>query len=532
MLGNTKAEGLGSTAFWGFTPAINLREYYEMFFQDHAADSMNILLVGSSDSRHLLRTISDPSEFQRPHFNFFVVDSSLEIYARYILQLYIAFEHYHRFNLQDKTELFLELFGNTLIREYTATYLRCAAQEFIRICTSYDCDTQYSPFFDLSAMKFKERDVLESIFKFWRDKDSKAFDISKCWDSRLRKHLGTRYDAIPNVFDWDCSITLHDRQANQIDSGEYSKWRRIGIAFELRKADYIVSNRSLASGKSFKTPSGEPLVYWGYWGDLTTSPFITFGIDTSKLPELRRQVNGKSVYGANVTSEANVRGLLWQLQHHRKCPLSIAAPFCVKRDEEQDTQQSTQDADEKDRGFVFDFKEVQEEKCAESARNSVETIFHTVPYARLSPPNSFSVKYLPINSFPDLPTRHRSLFEGESSGLLDVVYIGCSLAHLLNSPKLQIHSEPLYESKDNQREKVVDPDNGTPYGVNGLLSILKEKSMLVVESVLYLVELRPAEIEAYVENITRAANALGFQPATMPKPLEDHHLFFVRRATK
>ncbi len=31
-------------------------------------------------------------------------------------------------------------------------------------------------------------------------------------NSRVRQHLGVRYDAIPNVFDWDCSITLQDRQ--------------------------------------------------------------------------------------------------------------------------------------------------------------------------------------------------------------------------------------------------------------------------------------------------------------------------------
>ena len=47
--------------------------------------------------------------------------------------------------------------------------------------TDFDYLSQRLPMFDLSALKFKERDQLEAIFKFWRSSDDRAFDISKFW---------------------------------------------------------------------------------------------------------------------------------------------------------------------------------------------------------------------------------------------------------------------------------------------------------------------------------------------------------------
>lgn len=32
-----------------------------------------------------------------------------------------------------------------------------------------------------SMFQFKERDMLEGVFKFWRNTDPKCFDITKCW---------------------------------------------------------------------------------------------------------------------------------------------------------------------------------------------------------------------------------------------------------------------------------------------------------------------------------------------------------------
>ena len=80
------------------------------------------------------------------------------------------------------------------------------------------------------SSQFKERDLLEGIFKFWRSPDDTTFDIKKHWwvgvvsfcnhtlftdifsrrEGRLRHYLGARYDSRSGVFDWDCQMKLKE----------------------------------------------------------------------------------------------------------------------------------------------------------------------------------------------------------------------------------------------------------------------------------------------------------------------------------
>ncbi|TGZ44686.1 hypothetical protein CRM22_011197 [Opisthorchis felineus] len=493
MQANLKAEALGNIAWWGFTPAVDLLASYIKYFDSRLPNQVNVLVVGGGDSRHILQTIANVAADSVVSATFFITDTCLESYARVMLQLYIALENEHRLNLQDKTETFLELFGNTLLRENVATYLRHVASEFIR-------------------------------------------------DYRLRKHLGTRYDAIPNVFDWDCSITLHDRKAEQIDSREYSRWRQCGVAFELRQADYIVPNRSLASGRSFKTPKGETSIYWGYWGDITTSPYITFGIRTDNHPELARQVNGKRVYGATTVAEVNLRDMLWRLEHHRECPKKIAAPFLNDR---KDGKQSGDTEDTTEAENEGENVQLVNENHGESGGDisnmvSFESHLRETPYVPIQPSVPVTVKYLPVNSFPDLPTRYQSIILGENPHPLDIIYVGCGLAHLLDSAKLKpVHNSCFHEAA--LSDDTISPKERTsPHpkdrqlteneSCTGLTALISSKAILIVESVLYIVELRPAEIEAYVERVTKMASELGFQPSKKHEPMKDHHLIFVRNS--
>lgn len=147
----------------------------------------------------------------------------------------------------------------------------------------------------------------------------------------------------------------------------------------------------------------------------------------------------------------------------------------------------------------------------------------------LKPPIPFTVNYLPLNSFTELPRRYRSLLRTDDSELhLNVIYIGCSMAHLLDSSKLKPTKDVC--------ENTGDIETGQSKSQSGLLSLLDwgcedenvgGNALLIVESVLYMVEIRPAQIEAYVDRVTQMATALGFRPAFKPKPLEDHHLYFV-----
>ncbi|KAF5400299.1 hypothetical protein PHET_06152 [Paragonimus heterotremus] len=552
MSATSKAEGLGSISWWGFSPAIDLIEAYSGVFDLSSVESVTVLLAGGSDSRHILQTVSNATGDSSLTQNYFILDSALEVYARFMLQIYIAMEQEERFNLQgwfdvrniqcflEKTELFLELFGNTMIREFTATYLCHVANELIKITTSFDDSTKCLQFMNMAHLRFRERDVLESIFKFWREKDENVFDIFKCWDYRLRRHLGTRYDAIPNVFDWDCSITLHDRQADQIDSREYSWWRRRGVAFELRPADYTVSNRCLASGKPFRTSKGENTVYWGYWGDITCSPYLAFGITTSMYPELAKKVNGKRSYGATTISEVNVRSLLWRLGHSCKCPLTVAAPFCI--DNSRDSSKPEQDMnatgdlsddatgarpslsgkDSEESTVTSSSAEEDNGSMKKPSEASLTSRVQRKPYVPLRTQTQFSVNYLPLNSFTELSSRYRSLFLGDGGKPIDIVYMGCSLSHLLDDGKLVARRKHFKETSTQDEDGTIWTDDNS-----GLVNILNDKALLIVESVLYVVELRPAEVEAYVERVTKSALRLGFQPAKKPEPMKDHHLYFV-----
>jgi dynein assembly factor 3 len=106
--------------------------------------------------------------------------------------------------LQERVELFLELYGNSRIRPNTSDFLIAFSNRMINmVCLvcggisssrlalnapececapSTPCPTQITdvdlaakemPYLDISALKFRERDDLEAIFKFWRNDDPK-----------------------------------------------------------------------------------------------------------------------------------------------------------------------------------------------------------------------------------------------------------------------------------------------------------------------------------------------------------------------
>jgi dynein assembly factor 3 len=112
--------------------------------------------------------------------NFYVIESSLESVARQILFLNLALEAPETLGLQEKAEMFLELFGNSFLRPKTRDYLSKFSRALIKMSTDLDYMKGKMPLVDLSQLKFKERDFLETILKFWRECDVKV-------DSRIRR---------------------------------------------------------------------------------------------------------------------------------------------------------------------------------------------------------------------------------------------------------------------------------------------------------------------------------------------------------
>ncbi|KAJ3043662.1 Dynein assembly factor 3, axonemal [Rhizophlyctis rosea] len=78
----------------------------------------------------------------------------------------------------DRAQLFLELYGNILLREKSAAFMKERASELIRVVT--DEKGHLAKVFDFSQLKYRERDDLEFVFKFWRD-EKKQYEVDKLW---------------------------------------------------------------------------------------------------------------------------------------------------------------------------------------------------------------------------------------------------------------------------------------------------------------------------------------------------------------
>ena len=303
-------DGFGNINWWGYSPCIDLLANHD----SSASTDLNVLIVCAGDQRHLLKTISSLAGGinRTRRINFFVYEKMLELYARDLLLLSLSLEHPSRRGVQEKAELFLEIFGNLFVREYTANYVQSRAAEFIKYITDLDQLRQTNlNIFDFDLLKYKERDFLEGIFKFWRlrNQESKAyFPAEKCWEFRLRNYFGTRYDCRSNAYDWDFAMKLIDRKhAAVIHKKIYAKWRDTGVAFELRDSSYDTPNFTLASSTLLTDPrNGDKTGRRGYFGDIIVGPYLAYGIETNDEAKFFKKQNDFYKYTATDIARENV----------------------------------------------------------------------------------------------------------------------------------------------------------------------------------------------------------------------------------
>ncbi|XP_067408541.1 dynein axonemal assembly factor 3 isoform X2 [Emydura macquarii macquarii] len=251
-------DGFGTTCWWGFSPALDLqRECLEsslahLCLSQDDLPELNILLVGSVDGRHILKTMSQAHRWPQRRLNFYIVENNPEVLGRQLLFLSLALESPEKMGLQEKSEMFLELLGNSLIRSSTAAYLQEKSDLFIRYATDLDFQQCRLGAVDMSALK-----------------------------------------------------------AKAISGREYCRWRDTGVAFELREGVYDVPNKTLASGRLLRH-KGESVPARGYWGDIATGPYVPFGIE-SEEPSLLGTVNGIPAKSAQEISLYNVTALFHEL---------------------------------------------------------------------------------------------------------------------------------------------------------------------------------------------------------------------------
>lgn len=480
-------DGFGAITWWGFSPALDLQAKYQSLSSNVEDLKINensttkkgkraFLVVGAGDCRHILKTIVYACRHGQTDLDIFVVENNLEIYARDFLLLSIAFEPKERLGLQEKTELFLELFGNSLVRPQTSEYLQQKSSDFIRFITDLDYLEASLPVFNFSQLKFKERDQLESIFKFWRNPDPKLFDICQHWEERLRQYFATRYDSRKNIYDWDYNMKL-SKKVSIIHGNEYKSWREQGVAFELRSdSTYEVSNRTLASGLIIKR-DGERFARRGYWGDVINSPYLAFGIE-SEEKSLFKTSNGQHVKTSTLVSEYNVTALMHELMTGEMYTLP-------QSDDKKEAKKGKATLEE----LAEEVEEVEEtgkerKEIQEGANAKKDSVSQAQGYVKCP---GVKVHFLPVNCVPDLSRKSKY------SKLFDVIYFSNSMVHLL-TPEVN--------------------------------ETFADEAIIVAETTKFMLDLRPEQMQEYMKKITSMAQRAGCKASGNLDGEKDAHAFF------
>ena len=138
--------------------------------------------------------------------NIYIHEKQKENICRAILFLTIMCEK--QLSMRERQELFLDLYGNALIRDKSAAYLEGIVKELIQLVTEdHRCASPIKDLVSLEQLSFKDRDEMEEIFSSYLKKH--PFDMERLRDQRLRHHFADRYDFRRNAVDWDFQFTVH-----------------------------------------------------------------------------------------------------------------------------------------------------------------------------------------------------------------------------------------------------------------------------------------------------------------------------------
>lgn len=298
---------------WGFSEALDLNEEYEKYVknEENLPTELNILLFGSADPRHIIKTLARLYKHNdKTKVHFYVLEGCPALIARQMMLLSIALEPSNLLTLKTRTHLFMDIYGNTLIRSSSMGYINSKSNHLIKCVTDLNFNEKIQPIFDLSHLKFVERDCLEMALSFWREKEKNIFDLSGSWMECLRQQLGDRFDSREGAYDWDHQMRLKDNGAQQICSQEYKHWRETGIAFTFPEYRQSHVNKTFALQPS-KSNAG------GYLGDITTGPFCNFGLTCSDQKMLKSN-HGQNEYRATDITERNLFELLYEIQESKQ----------------------------------------------------------------------------------------------------------------------------------------------------------------------------------------------------------------------
>lgn len=274
-------------------------------------EPINILIAAGADPRHVLKTVAHWRRTSRGRkLRFFMHETHHEVLARHMLLIQVM--NNTSMGCRERMETFLSLHGNTLVREKDSLYVSDIAKEFIEMVAD-DSSHPLADVINLTHLKFKDRDILQDIFKGW-DKAA-PFDIEALRDQRCRGYYRERYDYRKNLMDWDYT-TFVKQVAGTIHWYHFKEFGFTGIAFETRLASYNTPNRTLASYVEAKGTKGTTVQVRGFWGDIINSPYHPFGTTADPVDKARLFRISGQMYKHNETdiAEFNVTALLSEME--------------------------------------------------------------------------------------------------------------------------------------------------------------------------------------------------------------------------
>ena len=177
-------EGVGGVRMWGFCPAVDLLDVAPMGDPSDEDAPLNLCSIMAGDISSCLKTMAQLRRHaQTRPVNLYMVEKQPEVLARHILLLAIFFDE--DLGPRECTEIFLEVYGNTMLRKQTSSYVSNKVEDLVSFLTNGT--GVLAGLIDLTSLKFKERDAIEKVFKTWLEEVE--CDMLAWREKRMRQYF-------------------------------------------------------------------------------------------------------------------------------------------------------------------------------------------------------------------------------------------------------------------------------------------------------------------------------------------------------